>query len=194
MDISREKALALLQTYIKSPNLLQHCYAVEAILRHFANDAKRIAGTEETYDADYWGIVGLLHDLDWEKFPDEHCNRTAEILKQEGYSDAFIYSVRSHGWTICTNEEPRHFMEKVLFASDELSGLIIATALVRPSKSLEDLGVKSVMKKWKTPAFAAGANREIILKGVEMLNFDLQVLIEECIVALRPVAGNLGLQ
>ncbi len=194
MEVSREKALTLLQQYITTQNLLQHCFAVEAIMRHFAQYAQKIAHIDETFDIEYWGLVGLLHDLDWEKYPEEHCDKTAAILKEAGYSDTFIYSIRSHGWTICTHDEPKHFMEKVLFACDELSGLIVATALVRPSKSLSDLTVKSVMKKWKTPTFAAGADRAIIQKGANMLGLELQVLIEECITAMKTVAPTIGLQ
>ena len=194
MEYSRDQALTLLQKYISTQNLLQHCFAVEAIMRHFAQHATRIAHINETLDKEYWGLVGLLHDLDWEKYPEEHCNKTATILTEAGYPNEFIYSIRSHGWSICTDDEPKHFMEKVLFTCDELSGLIVATALVRPSKSLSDLTVKSVMKKWKNPTFAAGADRTIIQKGADILHLELQVLIEECISAMKTVASDIGLQ
>ena len=140
------------------------------------------------------GLVGLLHDLDWEKYPEEHCNKTATILTEAGIPMNLFIQLEVMGWSICTDDEPKHFMEKVLFTCDELSGLIVATALVRPSKSLSDLTVKSVMKKWKNPTFAAGADRTIIQKGADMLHLELQVLIEECISAMKTVASDIGLQ
>lgn len=185
MDISRDKAYELLTTYIKNDALLQHCIAVEAIMRHFA--------LKYNEDSDYWGVVGLLHDLDWEMFPEQHCKKTAEILKAHGYDDAFIYSVQSHGWNICTEVEPKHIMEKVLYALDELSGLIVASALVRPSKSLMDLEVKSVKKKWKQASFAAGVDRDIVTQGLELLDMDLSEAIQESIIAMRSVATELNL-
>lgn len=185
MEINRDRDLSLMHEYIKNENLRQHCLAVEAIMKYFAIKY----GEDELY----WASVGLLHDLDWEQFPDQHCIQTAKILKEHHYSEDFISSVQSHGWGICTDIEPQHLMEKVLYALDELSGLIIAAALVRPSRSLMDLEVKSVIKKWKSPAFAAGVDRDIVLKGLSLLNIELSDAIQECITAMRLVAGELNL-
>lgn len=186
MDLSPENTRNILYEYIENPNLRQHCLAVESIMKYFAKKY----GEDETY----WGAVGLLHDLDWEKFPDEHCKKTAEILKERGFTDDFISSIQSHGWKICTEVEPTHIMEKILFALDELSGLIIACVLVRPSKSIIDLGLKSVKKKWKQPAFAAGVDRDIITMGLELIPMELDEAILECIEAMKADAESLGLK
>lgn len=185
MDISRERALQLMHEYISSENLRKHCLAVEVIMQHFAR--------KEGEDVQYWGCVGLLHDLDWEQFPDQHCHKTAEILRSHGYSEEFITSVQSHGFEICTDVVPTHRMEKILYALDELSGFIVASTLVLPSKSLMDLEVASVLRKWKKPAFAAGVNRDIVMKGLEMVDMDLSDAIQECIIAMRTIAHELGL-
>jgi predicted hydrolase (HD superfamily) len=182
---TREDAFQLLTLYTQSESLIKHALAVEAVMRHFA------ALFDE--DVEKWGIIGLVHDLDYEKYPDEHCMMTEKILKEEGWPEDYIDSVMSHGWGICTNIEPRKKMEKVLYTIDELTGLITACVLVRPSKSIMDLEVKSVKKKWKIPAFAAGANREIIEKGAQMLGMQLDVIIQETINGMRAVAENLDL-
>ena len=182
---TREDAFQLLTLYVQSESLIKHALAVEAVMRHFA--------ALFSEDVEKWGIIGLVHDLDYEKYPDEHCIMTEKILKEEGWPEDYIDSVMSHGWGICTNIEPRKKMEKVLYTIDELTGLITACVLVRPSKSIMDLEVKSVKKKWKIPAFAAGANREIIEKGAQMLGMQLDVIIQETINGMRAVAENLDL-
>jgi putative nucleotidyltransferase with HDIG domain len=183
---TREDAFRLLTLYNQNESLIKHALAVEAVMRHFA------ALFNE--DVEKWGIIGLIHDLDYEKYPDQHCEMTEKILKEEGWPEDYIESVISHGWGICTNVEPKHQMEKVLYTIDELTGLITACVLVRPSRSLMDLEVRSVKKKWKIPAFAAGANREIIQKGAEMLGMELDDIIRETIAGMRKVAENLDLK
>ena len=155
---TREEALQLLTEYNKNESLIKHALAVEAVMRYFA----RKRGEDE----DKWGAVGLIHDLDYEQFPDQHCRKTEEILRENDWPEEYIRAVVSHGWGICTDVEPQTEMEKVLFAIDELTGLVVTTALVRPSKSLLDLKAKSVKKKWKDKRFAAGVDRSIIEKGV----------------------------
>ena len=155
-------------------------------MRHFA--------AKQGEDLDYWGIVGLLHDIDYQRYPEEHLKRTREILAPAGYSDDFIRAVESHGYSIVNEVEPKLTMEKVLFAVDELTGFISACSIMRPSKSVLDLEVKSVTKKFKTPAFAAKIRRDIIQKGADMLGLSLEELIQETILALRPVAAEIGLK
>ncbi len=181
---TREDALKLLKEY-NGDALVTHGLAVEAAMRHFA---KKWGEDEEK-----WGIVGLLHDLDYEKYPDEHCYKTKEILEPLGYSDEIIRAIMSHAWGICTDIEPVSKMEKTLYAVDELTGLITACALVRPSKSVMDLEVKSVKKKFKQKSFAAGASREVMQKGAEMLGMELGELIQEVILGMRAAAKELGL-
>ncbi len=182
---TREDAYALLTEYNRNDRLIKHGLAVEAVMRHMA----RKLG----HDEEKWGIIGLVHDLDYEKYPDEHCRKTDEILRAHDWPEDYIRAVLSHGWGICTDVEPENEMEKVLYAIDELTGLIIAVALVRPSKSLMDLKVKSVKKKWKDRSFAAGADRDVIEKGVEKLGIELSELIEDTIAGMREVAPQLGL-
>jgi putative nucleotidyltransferase with HDIG domain len=183
---TRAEAFQLLTLYNQNDNLIKHALAVEAVMRHFA----KLFGE----DVEKWGIIGLVHDLDYEKYPDQHCEMTEKILKEEGWPESYIVSIISHGWGICSNVEPTQKMEKVLYTIDELTGLITACALVRPSRSLMDLELKSVRKKWKRPAFAAGANREIIEKGAQMLGMDLDDIIRETIIGMRTVAENLDLK
>lgn len=183
---SRDEALALLKEFNHTDKALKHAVAVEAAMRHFAQ--KRGHETEK------WGVIGLIHDLDYERFPDQHCTKTREILTERGYPPEYIHAVLSHGYGICSDVEPTHEMEKVLFAIDELTGLVAAAALVRPSKSILDLEVKSVKKKWKEKSFAAGVDRSVIERGAAMLNTPVDELIAEVIMALRGVAGQLGLQ
>jgi len=183
---TRDQALALLREFNKSEGLLRHALAVEAVMRHIA--AKRGG------DPDLWGIVGLVHDLDYEQFPDQHCAKTGEILRERGWPEEIVRAAVSHGWGICSDVEPQSDMEKVLFAIDELTGLVAATALVRPSRSVLDMEAKSVRKKWKDKAFAAGVNREIIAQGAARLGVDLTDLITDVIMGMRTVAEEIGLK
>lgn len=181
----REKAMEVLKKYNRNEALIRHALAVEGVMRHFASKAGE--------DAEYWGDVGLLHDVDYEMFPEEHCKRAPELLKEAGYDGAFINSVISHGYGIVTDVKPEAYMEKVLFAADELIGLIGAAALMRPSKSVMDMEVKSVKKKFKDKSFAASVSREVVLQGCEQLGIELDTLIEECILGMRNVAKEIGL-
>lgn len=185
MTPTRDEAFALLKKYNQSESLIKHALSVEAVMRHFA--------TLESEDVDKWGIIGLVHDLDYEKYPDQHCIMTQKILEEEEWPEDYIRAVMSHGWGMCTDIEPELYMEKVLFATDELTGLITAAALVRPSKSILDLTVKSVKKKWKVKTFAAGASREIISKGIEMMGKELPDVIQETINGMKKVATEIGL-
>lgn len=181
----REKAMAVLRQYNKNEALVRHGIAVESVMRHFAAEAGE--------DVEYWGAVGLLHDVDYEMYPEQHCQKAPEILKSAGYDDAFIYSVISHGHGLCVDAPPKLYMEKVLFAIDELTGLINAAALMRPSKSVMDIEVKSVKKKFKDKSFAAGVNREVILEGCANLGMELDTVIDQCILGMRAQAAEIGL-
>lgn len=183
---TREDALELLCRYNQSDSLIKHALAVEGVMRHFARTMQG--------DEDYWGMIGLLHDLDYERFPDEHCFKSQEILEQEGFSPELIRAVISHGYGIVNDVKPEKDEEKVLYATDELTGLITAAALMRPSKSLMDLEVKSVRKKYKQPSFAAGVNRQVIEDGAAMLGVSVEELIKETILGMREVAEDLGLK
>ena len=183
---TREEALALLKEFNQADGLIKHALAVEAVMRHIAR--KRSA------DPEMWGAVGLIHDLDYERFPDEHCRKAPEILRQRGWPEEYIRAAVSHGWGICSDLEPQTDLEKYLFAIDELTGLVTATALVRPSRSVLDMEAKSVKKKWKDKAFAAGVSREIIQKGAAMLGVDLADLITNVIMGMRQVAAEIGLK
>ena len=184
-DPSRDAALALLRRYNSNPSLINHARSVEAAMRFIA----RKTGADE----DRWGLVGLIHDLDYEQFPDRHCHKTAELLQAESWPEEIVRAVLSHGWQICTEVEPETDLERTLYAVDELTGLVTACALVRPSKSVSDLSVKSVKKKWKQKSFAAGADREVILRGTEMMGVGLDELIGDVIAALQEVADEIGL-
>ena len=184
---TREEALELFKKYNKSESLLRHALAVEATMKHFA-------GLFNEPDVEKWAIVGLLHDLDYEMYPEQHCIKVQEILRKEGYPEDYIRAIASHGYGICCDIEPVERMEKVLYAIDELTGLITAAALVRPSKSILDLEPKSVKKKWKDKAFAAGVDRNIIEKGIEMLGMEKDDVIRETINAMRKVAEEIGLK
>jgi putative nucleotidyltransferase with HDIG domain len=183
---TRDKALALLKTYNTNDALVKHALAVEAAMRYLA----RQQGEDEAL----WGIVGLIHDLDYERFPDQHCYKTAEILRSEGWPELIVRAVLSHGWNLCTDVEPISTLEKTLYGVDELTGLIAATALVRPSKSIFDVKVKSVKKKWKEKAFASGVNREVIQAGADMLNMDLNDLIAQTLAGMCEAAEDIGLK
>ena len=182
---SRDEALALLREFNQSEVLIRHALAVEAAMRHLAG---RFGGRP-----DEWGVVGLIHDVDFERFPDEHCRKAREILADRGWPEAYIRAAVSHGWGICSDVEPVSDMEKALYAVDELTGLVAATALVRPTKSVMDLTAKSVMKKWNNARFAAGVDRGVIEKGTAMLGMELTGLIDEVIAGMRAVAGEIGL-
>lgn len=183
---AREEAFALLKKYNQNESLIKHALAVEAVMRHFAE----LFGE----DVEKWGIIGLVHDLDYEKYPEQHCKKVRDILTEEGWPEEYIKAVQSHGWKICVDIEPTERMEKVLYTIDELTGLITATALVRPDKSIMGTTVKSVKKKWKQKGFAAGVNREVIEEGARMLGMDLDWIIEETIKGMQKVAGEIGLK
>jgi putative nucleotidyltransferase with HDIG domain len=183
---TREEALTLLKKYNQSESLIKHAYAVEGVMRYMA----RKYGEDE----DVWGVVGLIHDLDYEQYPDEHCKKTEAILKENQWPEDLIRAVISHGWGICSDVEPKTKMEKVLFAIDELTGLVATSALVRPSKSVMDMKAKSVKKKWKDKRFAAGVDRSIIQKGVDMLGVELGDLINDTIMGMREVSDAIGLK
>lgn len=183
---TREDAWKLIQKYVPSDALQRHSLAVEAVMRHMA----RKAGQDE----EMWGIVGLVHDLDYDQFPEEHCVKVVEILKGVDWPEPYIRAVVSHGWGICSDVEPQTDLEKTLFAIDELTGLVTASALVRPSRSILDMTPKSVMKKWKDRSFAAGANRQVIEKGAQMLSVELNALIHDTIEGMKPVAEAIGLK
>lgn len=177
--ISREDAFELLKKYNKDSFHIQHALTVEGVMKWYADEL----GYGE--DAEYWGIVGLLHDIDFELYPDQHCIKAPELLREGGVQDDIIHAVCSHGYGITVDIKPEHEMEKVLFAADELTGLIWAAALMRPSKSVQDMEVKSVKKKFKSANFAAGCSREVIRQGADMLGWELADLIEKTILAMR---------
>jgi predicted hydrolase (HD superfamily) len=183
---TREEAFALLQQYNSSDSLIRHGLAVEGVMRYFAK--KRGADVEK------WGIVGLIHDLDYEQFPEEHCIKAKTILEENNWPEEYIRAAISHGWGICIDVEPQTEMEKVLYAIDELTGLVATSALVRPSKSVLDMKAKSVKKKWKDKRFAAGVDRSIIEKGAEMLEVEISELITDTIMGMREVAEEIGLK
>jgi predicted hydrolase (HD superfamily) len=179
IELSRDSAWELLTKYNSEPFHLRHAVTVEGVMRWFANELGY--GDE----ADFWALVGLLHDLDFEKYPEQHCIKTEEILHENDYPEALIHAVVSHGYELTVDVKPEHQMEKVLYATDELTGLIGAVALMRPSKSVSDLELKSVKKKYKSANFAAGCSREVIQKGADMLGWDLDELISKTILAMR---------
>ena len=188
--ISRDDAYGLLTEYNTSDALIKHALAVEGAMRRFAF----ILGEDE----DFWGIVGLLHDLDYQKFPDEHCAKSAEILRERGVSEEIIHAVESHGYGICSDVEPVHIMEKVLYTIDELTGLINASVLMRPDKNVNTLEFKSLNKKYKTPSFAAGVDRGLIERGAAMLQglrpeMTFEYICVETIAGMRGVAEKIGL-
>lgn len=183
---TREDALALLKKYNRSEGLIKHALAVEGVMRYMAR--KRGADEEK------WGIVGLIHDLDYEQYPDQHCKKTEEILRAHNWPEEYVRAVISHGWGICVDVKPESEMEKVLYAIDELTGLVTTSALVRPSRSVMDMKAKSVKKKWKDKRFAAGVDRSIIQKGADMLGVDLGELITDTIMGMREVAEEIGLK
>ena len=183
---SREEALTILKEFNQSDSLIRHALAVEAVMRHMAR--------QRGEDEEKWGVIGLVHDLDYEKFPEIHCQKSEEILRERGWPDEYVRAVVSHGWGLCSEVKPESELEKVLYAIDELTGLVAASALVRPSKSVLDLKAKSVKKKWKDKGFAAGVDRSVIEKGAEMLGVELADLITDTIEGMRVVAEEIGLK
>ena len=175
--ITHEAALALLKKYNKEPFHIQHGLTVEGVLRWFA--------ARQGEDADYWGIIGLLHDIDFELYPEQHCQKAPELLREAGIPEAMIHSICSHGYGICSDIAPEHIMEKILFTVDELTGLIGAVALMHPSKSVQDMKLSSVRKKFKDKRFAAGCSRDVIRQGLEMLHWEMDDLFQQTIDAMK---------
>lgn len=182
---TREQAWQLLTEYTQSEALLIHAKTVEGVMRHFA----RLRGEDESL----WGVVGLLHDLDYEKYPDEHCKKGLDLMRQHGLDEIVCRGCASHGHGICIDLEPISDMEKTLYTIDELTGLIAACAIMRPSKSVMDLELKSVKKKYKTKSFAAGVSREVIEDGAARLSMPLDDVISETILGMREVAADINL-
>ncbi len=183
---TREAALELLRKYNKSESLLKHAFAVEGVMRYMA----RKSGEDE----EKWGIIGLIHDLDYEMYPDQHCTMTKKILEENNWPEEYIHAVLSHGWGLASNVEPVTLLEKTIYAIDELTGLVATSALVRPSKSVLDMEAKSVKKKWNDKRFAAGVDRSVIEKGAAMLGVSVDNLITDCIMGMREVAEQIGLK
>jgi len=184
--MKQSEALGVLGKYIKSPNLVKHGITVSAVMRHFA----KLEGENE----EFWAVAGLLHDIDWEMYPDEHCVKSREILKKEGLCDKTVRAAVSHGFDICQSDiEPLSYMENVLYTTDELTGLIIACALVKPERRLETVDLDTVQRKWGKKEFARGANREVIEKGAKRMNKPLDYVIEETLTAMKSIAGEIGL-
>lgn len=192
--IAREDALALLKKYNQDPFHLQHAFTVEAVMKWYANEL----GYAE--DAEYWGIVGLLHDIDFEQYPEEHCLKAPELLREGGVGEDIIHSVVSHGYGITIgcgvtlDVAPEHEMEKVLFAADELTGLIWAAALMRPSKSTKDMELKSLKKKYKSKGFAAGCSREVIQRGADQLGWELEKLLTMTMEAMKATEDTINVE
>ena len=184
MEVTREQALALLQKYNQEPFHILHALTVEGVMRWFAQ--------QEGEDADFWGLCGLLHDVDFEQYPNEHCIKAPEILSEVNASNELIHAVCSHGYGITVDVKPEHIMEKVLFATDELTGLIGAAALMRPSKSVADMELKSLKKKFKDKRFAAGCSREIIAKGADMLGAELDTLLNDALEAMKQCENEIS--
>ena len=183
---TREDAFALLKKYNTKQGLIRHALAVESVMAHFA---RRFGEDEEK-----WRVIGLVHDLDYEMYPDEHCHKCVDIFKEHNWPEEYIRAVISHGWGICTDVKPESDLEKTLYAVDELTGLVASSALVRPSRSILDIKAKSVKKKFKDKRFAAGVDRDVVKQGAEFLGMDLSELITETIAGMRPVAEQIGLK
>ena len=177
--LTRDAAWALLARYNRDPFHLRHAETVEKTMRHFARDLGYAA------EEDYWGIVGLLHDIDFEQWPSEHCIKSQTLLRELGVEESINRAVASHGWAICTDIAPEHEMEKILYATDELTGLLGAVVLMYPSKSARDLNLKSVKKKYKDKRFAAGCSRDVIQRGADLLGWPLDTLLTRTIAAYQ---------
>lgn len=184
MEVTREQALALLQKYNKEPFHIQHALTVEGVMRWYAKELGE--------DIDFWGLCGLLHDVDFECYPDQHCQKAPELLAQIQASDAMIHAICSHGYGLCSDVEPVHVMEKVLFAVDELTGLIGAAARMRPSKSVMDMELSSLKKKFKDKKFAAGCSRDVIRQGAERLGWTLDEVLDKTIQAMRSCEASVA--
>lgn len=183
---TREQAVDLFKKYNKSDSLYRHAIAVEGVMRYMAG--------KNGEDREKWGIIGLIHDLDYEMYPDKHCKMTEQILRENNWPEEYIRAVLSHGWGLVTDVKPETLLEKTLFAMDELTGLVTTSALVRPTKSVLDMEARSVRKKWNDKRFAAGVDRSVIEKGAEMLGVSLDELITDCIMGMREVAEEIGLK
>jgi predicted hydrolase (HD superfamily) len=182
---TRNEALELFLKYNKSESLLKHALSVEGVMRYMAKKAGE--------DENKWGIIGLVHDLDYEMYPEQHCKMTEKILIENGWPEEYIRAVLSHGWGLASDVEPKSLLEKTIYAIDELTGLVATSALVRPSKSVMDMEARSVRKKWNDKKFAAGVDRSVIEKGAMMLGVNLDDLITDCIMGMRTVAKDIGL-
>ena len=187
-DMNRAEAMELLKKHNKDPFHIQHALTVEGVMKWYA---KELGFADE---ADYWGIVGLLHDIDFEEYPEQHCIKAPELLREGGADDALIHAVCSHGYGITVDIKPEHQMEKVLFAADELTGLIWAAALMRPSKSTKDMELKSLKKKYKSKGFAAGCSREVIEQGAQMLDWELDELLSKTLEAMKACEDSIAEQ
>jgi len=183
---TRESALELFKKYNRSESLMKHALAVEGVMRYMA----RKAGEDE----EKWGVIGLIHDLDYEMYPDQHCIMTKKILEENSWPEDYIRAVLSHGWELASDVEPQTLLEKTIYAMDELTGLVTTSALVRPTRSVMDMEARSVKKKWNDKRFAAGVNRPVIEKGAAMLGVSLDDLISDCIMGMREVAEAIGLK
>jgi putative nucleotidyltransferase with HDIG domain len=183
---TREAAFELLKKYNKTESLIRHALSVEAVMRYMACKAGE--------DEEKWGVIGLIHDLDYEMYPEQHCQMTEKILKENNWPDEYIRAVMSHGWGLATDVEPLTRLEKTIYTMDELTGLVATSALVRPSKSVLDMEARSVKKKWNDKKFAAGVDRSVIEKGAGMLGVPIEELITDCIMAMRTVAEQIGLK
>jgi putative nucleotidyltransferase with HDIG domain len=183
---TRDEAVKLFLQYNKTESLYKHALSVEAVMRYMA----RKYGEDE----DKWGVIGLIHDLDYEMYPEQHCQMTEKILRENNWPEEYIRAVISHGYGIVTDIEPQTLLEKTLYAMDELTGLVTTSALVRPSKSILDMEARSVKKKWNDKRFAAGVDRSVIENGAVMLGVDLTEMIHDCIMAMREVADDIGLK
>ena len=185
-EMTRQQAWELLRKYNAEPFHLRHALTVEGVMRYFAE--------QRGYDADFWGIVGLLHDIDFEQWPEQHCIKAPELLREGGADEATIHAVCSHGWAICVDIKPEHEMEKLLYAADELTGLIGAAALMRPSKSVQDMELKSLKKKYKDKKFAAGCSREVIERGAELCGLTREELWQQTLDAMRACEESVNAQ
>ena len=183
---TRNSAFELFKRYNKSESLIKHALSVEGVMRYMA---KKYGEDEEK-----WGIIGLVHDLDYEMYPDQHCSMTEKILKENDWPEEYIRAVLSHGWGLASDVKPVTLLERTIYAIDELTGLVATSALVRPSKSVLDMEARSVRKKWNDKKFAAGVNRSVIEKGADMLGVNLDELITDCIMGMRTVAKEIGLE
>lgn len=184
--MTRQQAWELLRRYNAEPFHLRHALTVEGVMRYFAE--------QRGYDSEFWGIVGLLHDIDFEQWPEQHCVKAPELLREGGAEESIIHAVCSHGWAICVDIKPEHEMEKLLYAADELTGLIGAAALMRPSKSVQDMELKSLKKKYKDKKFAAGCSREVIERGAELCGLTLEELWQQTLDAMRSCEDSINRQ